>query len=182
MEMALRKFALKHSQDDGVSGSSLGDIVLEKCSSNRFWLNIKEVTILLRSITIEIAHAERHGACISDVLPLVGKLFAHCKTCGEAAGLDTMTATVSIRLVDRLEWRARKYYDMPLLVLAHVIDPTQKGVGLKTSCDDPASWATIMELLTQSAYEIDEAAMNVKSCLKVYNGLRYRTVSLKLEG
>jgi hypothetical protein len=34
------------------------------------------------------------------------------------------------------------------------------------------------ELLTQSAYEIDEARMNVKSCLKVGNGLLYRTVSL----
>jgi hypothetical protein len=81
---------------------------------------------LLRPITIEIAHAERLGACIPDVLPSMGRLFAHYKTCGEAARLDTMTATVSIRLVDRLEWRARKYYDMPLLVLAHVIDPNQK--------------------------------------------------------
>jgi hypothetical protein len=38
-----------------------------------------------------------------------------------------------------------------------------------------ASW-----LLTQSALEIDEAAMNVKSCLKVSNGFLYRTVSIKL--
>jgi hypothetical protein len=36
-------------------------------------------------------------------------------------------------------------------------------------------------VLTQSAYDIDEAAMNVKSCLKVDNGLLYITVSLKLE-
>jgi hypothetical protein len=37
-------------------------------------------------------------------------------------------------------------------------------------------------VFTQSAEEIDEAAMNIKSCLKVDNGLPYRTVSLKLEG
>jgi hypothetical protein len=36
-------------------------------------------------------------------------------------------------------------------------------------------------MLTQSAKEIDEAAMNVKSCWKVSNGLLYRTVSLKQE-
>jgi hypothetical protein len=42
--------------------------------------------------------------------------------------------------------------------------------------------ATISMLLTQSAEWIDEAAMNVKSCLKVNNGLLYRTVSIKLEG
>jgi hypothetical protein len=36
-------------------------------------------------------------------------------------------------------------------------------------------------LLTQSIYEIDEAAMNVKSCLKANNGFLYRTVSPKLE-
>jgi hypothetical protein len=82
MEMALRKFALKHYQDDGVSGSSRGDIVLEKCSPNRFWLNVKEVKGLLRPIIIEIAHAERLGACISDVLPSMGRLFAHYMTCG----------------------------------------------------------------------------------------------------
>jgi hypothetical protein len=49
--------------------------------------------------------------------------------------------------VDRLEWRARKYYEIPLLVLAHVMDPTTKGVGLKTGCDDLSSWATIMEFV-----------------------------------
>jgi hypothetical protein len=38
------------------------------------------------------------------------------------------------------------------------------------------------DVLTQSASETDEAAMNVKSCLKVNNVLLYRTVSLKLEG
>jgi hypothetical protein len=37
------------------------------------------------------------------------------------------------------------------------------------------------QVLSQLAYEIDEAAINVKSCLKVNNGLLYRTVSLKLE-
>jgi hypothetical protein len=37
-------------------------------------------------------------------------------------------------------------------------------------------------LLIQSAKVIDEAAMNVKRCLKVDNGLLFRTVSLKLEG
>jgi hypothetical protein len=52
MEMALRKFALKHYQDDGVSGSSRGDIVLENCSSNRFCINVKEVAGFLRPITI----------------------------------------------------------------------------------------------------------------------------------
>jgi hypothetical protein len=36
-------------------------------------------------------------------------------------------------------------------------------------------------VLTQPTEEIDEAAMNVKSCLKVNNGLLYRAVSLKLE-
>jgi RNase H-like domain found in reverse transcriptase len=36
-------------------------------------------------------------------------------------------------------------------------------------------------LLTQSAYEIDEAAVNVKSCLKVDSGLLYITEGLKLE-
>jgi hypothetical protein len=58
-----------------------------------------------------------------------------------------MTATVSIRLVDHLEWRARKYYEMALLVLAHFMDPTTKGIGLKTGCDVLASWATIMEFV-----------------------------------
>jgi hypothetical protein len=57
--MALRKFALKHYQDDAVSGSSRGHIVLENCSSNRFWINVKEVAGLLRPITIGIENAER---------------------------------------------------------------------------------------------------------------------------
>jgi hypothetical protein len=40
---------------------------------------------------------------------------------------------------------------------------------------------SLAQVLTQSASEIGKAAMNVKSCLKVHNGLLYRTVCLKLE-
>jgi hypothetical protein len=58
--------------------------------------------------------------------PQWGDKFAHYKIRGEAARICTMTATVSIRLVVRLEWCARKYYEMPLLVLAHVMDPNTK--------------------------------------------------------
>jgi hypothetical protein len=75
--MAFRKFLLKHYQDDGVSGSSRGEIVLENFSSNRFWINVKEVAGLLRLITFAIANAERLGACIADGLPSTGTLFAH---------------------------------------------------------------------------------------------------------
>jgi hypothetical protein len=89
----------------------------------------------------------RLGECIADVLPSMGRLFAHYKIFGEAARIGTMTATVSICLVDRLEWRARKYYEISLLVLAHVMDQTTKGVGLKTGCTDLASWSTIMEFV-----------------------------------
>jgi hypothetical protein len=83
--MALRKFFLTHYQDYGLSGSSRDDIFLKNCSSNRFRINVKEVAGLLRPITIEIANTEKLGACIFDVLPSMGRLFADYKICGEAA-------------------------------------------------------------------------------------------------
>jgi hypothetical protein len=58
-----------------------------------------------------------------------------------------MTASVSKRMVDRLDWRVQKYYDMPLLIVSHAMDPTDKGVCLRTGCNDPASWASVMDFL-----------------------------------
>jgi hypothetical protein len=107
---------------------------------------VKEVAGLLGPI-IEMATAERLVACMTFCPQWGDTLFALYKICGDVARIGTKTTTVSIRLVDRLEWRARKYYDMPLLVLAPVMDPTSKGVDLKTGCDDLASWATITEFV-----------------------------------
>jgi hypothetical protein len=81
-----------------------------------------------------------------------------------------MTATVSIRLVDHLEWRARKYYEMPLLVLAHFMDPTTKGIGLKTGCDVLASWATIRSL-----------SSTMGSCLVMTLGALLTTLPVKIQ-
>jgi hypothetical protein len=56
------------------------------------------------------------------------------------------------------------------------------GVDAISMKSQSAEISNAAGVLTQSALEIDEVAMNVKSCLKVNNGLLYRTVSLKLEG
>jgi hypothetical protein len=145
VNQGLRKFSQNFFQDEGISGSTRGDIVLEKCGSNLFWLSVKEAAAILRPIAIEVAVAERRGSSIADVLPCLGRLFAHYRAVAAAARPECMTEAVASRLVDRLEWRSRKYYEMPLLVLAHVMDPTRKGVGLKTGCDDAVSWTSLIE-------------------------------------
>jgi len=47
--------------------------------------------------------------------------------------VTNMAHSIAVSLLQQLQWRWTRYYDAPLLVLSHVLDPTRHKAGLLTT-------------------------------------------------
>jgi len=55
-----------------------------------------------------------------------------------------MAHSIAVSLLQQLQWRWKRYYDAPLLVLSHMLDPTRHTAGFLTT---ETRWASHKGLL-----------------------------------
>lgn len=103
------------------------EAALDIIGTSSFWKDLSLISILLRPITIEIAHNERRNATLSDVSWTFGRLWAMLKfyDAKEVTLFDRFPMLIK-DLLTRLEWRFNVYYDTDLLILAIALDPRRK--------------------------------------------------------
>ena len=165
LKPALEAFAHTYNNDRALRLTRNGGVVLEMIRSQEFWDQTDLTARLLRPIVIEIGVIERRSSNLSAVCASFGRLFAYftqLKNETAASAFDAsaslvrlfpvaadpavtdMAHSISVSLLRQLQWRWKRYYDAPLLVLSHVLDPTRHTAGLLTT---DTSWASHKGLL-----------------------------------
>ena len=83
------------------------------------------ISELLKPLTIEIGVLERRGSNLSDMVQSFGRIFALLTHKHREAGHNFQAVPELLDdLLTRWEWRLNLYYDVDVLILSHVIDPS----------------------------------------------------------
>lgn len=163
---ALVAFGNKHNDDGSLLGTNHGAEVVDLLRSRLFWHMAEAMSRMLRPIVIEIGLVERRGSGLADVCASFGRLYAYflqlkketasVSPNGSAATLaplfavaadpsvSSVTHQLCTSVLRHLQWRLDKYYEAPLLVLAHVLDPVRHTSGLQVG---PRSYTRSAQLV-----------------------------------
>jgi len=166
LKPALVAFRDRYHSDRALRSTANGATVVELLRSPRFWDQAELVSHLLRPIVVELGIIERRNGNLSDVCATFGRLFAYFQqlkreTAATAAdgtviaslfavaADPTMTAVthqVCGSALGHLQWRQNRYYDAPLLAVAHLLDPKRHTAGLTCGKGGVAERSNLLRL------------------------------------
>ena len=165
LKPALEAFSHTYNNDQALRLTRNGRVVLEMIRSQEFWDQTDLTARLFHPVVIEIGVIERRSRNLSAVCASFGRLFAYFtqlkdETAAFAFGasaslvrlfpvaadpaVKNMAHSIAVSLLHHLRRRWTRYYDAPLLVLSHVLDPTRHTAGLLTT---DICWASHKGLL-----------------------------------
>lgn len=125
----LEKYKASVSDNDPLLKKSIAVGSLDSIGSTSFWSKLGLLSEILKVLTIEIANIERRKAGMSDVIQSFGRVWAVLQNLNvyQSHRYASLPGFLD-NLLTRWDWRINIYFDVDLLILAHVLDP---NVGMK---------------------------------------------------
>jgi len=191
---ALIAFSDRYHSDRALRSTANGATVVELLRSQRFWDQTELVAHLLRPIVVELGIVERRNGNLSDVCATFGRLFAYFQQLKRETAATTADGTVIAPLfavaadptvtavthqvcgsaLVHLQWLLKRYYDAPLLAVAHVLDPTRHTAGLICGKGGVAERSNLLRLFLALARRFglpEGKTVSTDACDEAYNRL-----------
>lgn len=119
--------------DDDILKENIACRALDTIGSKSFWAKLGLIADVLRIVTIEIGNIEKRTATLSDVIQSFGRIWAYIHNINvfESNRFSSLPEFLDDMLT-RLKWCLNIYFDIDLLILAHVLNPKLGMSGLKS--------------------------------------------------
>lgn len=142
----LEEYKSSTTNDDPILKKKIGSNALDTIGATSFWSRLNLISELLRVIVIEIGNAEKRVAGFSDVVQSFGRIWAFLKNINtyQSHRFDCFPGLLD-DMLQRWTWRLNIYYDVKLLILAHVLDPKLGMKGLNTANFDKRKVYNILQ-------------------------------------
>lgn len=129
----LEKYKNLLNDDDEILNVQIASKSLDTIGSKSFWSKLGLIAEVLRIVTIEIGNTEKRTATLSDVIESFGRIWAYLHNINvyKSSRFSSLPGFLNDMLT-RWEWRLNIYYDIDLLILAHVFNPGLGMRGLKS--------------------------------------------------